>query len=144
MIQGLLVGMFQITPGSIVLFFCGLVCVLWVLLDAEWDLSPIAVCFPFVAHENDIIYHKTWSNVVKFVRYGSDKKTDSYALAPKKDIPDRLFKFAVMPSGYLLCYNIVVQQPPGLTTGCVDVIDIATASRHHCFMDIEMGYMNSE
>ena len=82
--------------------------------------------------------------MVKFVRYGSDRKTDSYALVPKKDIPDRLFKFAVMPSGYLLCYNIVVQRVPVATAATLDVIDIATANRHHCFMNIDMGLMSSE
>ena len=83
--------------------------------------------------------------MVKFVRYGTENKTDSYALYPKKDIPDRQFKFVVMSSGYLLCYNIYVPRKHGVVTqGLLDVIDIATATRHHCFMDIEMGYLDSE
>ena len=101
-----------------------------------YDLIP--------AYQKDIMYYKTHSNVAKIVRYGTQKKTDSYALEPKKDIPDRNFKFAVMSSGFLLCYNIKVPRKHGVvTTGSVDVIDIATATRLHVFKDIDMGYLMS-
>ena len=92
------------------------------------------------AFENDIIYHQVYTNVVNFVRYGADKKTDSYILHPMGDLCDRHFKFAMLSSGYLLCYNIKVQRTHTTTSAILDVIDIATTRRHHYFVDIDKGY----
>ena len=87
------------------------------------------------------MYYKAHSNVVNFVRYGTKKKTDSYALHPEKDIADRHFRFAVLSTGYLLCYNIrVPHKQVEFTDAILDVINIATAKRHCCFMNIDMGY----
>ena len=97
------------------------------------------------AYKKDIVYYKTHGDVAKFLRYGTKKKTDSYTLHPKKEIPDRSFKFAIMSSGFLLCYNIKVQRKHGVTTtGSLDVIDIAKATRLHCFSDFDMGYLMSK
>ena len=80
--------------------------------------------------------------MVKFVRYGTKMKTDTYALYGKKEAATRICKFVTLSGGYLVCYHFFgasLGAEPGKST--IDIIDIATASRHHHFPSVDAGYI---
>ena len=92
----------------------------------------------------NVLFHKGGSNVVKMVRYGTGKKTDTYALYGKKEARTRVCKFAALPAtGYLVCFHY--RPADGATVqGTLDIIDVEKCSRVHCFLRMPLNLSSGE